>query len=225
MVAGHLREQNGYFQMILSWKNIDGKRKSKSISTDLPVKGNKKRAEAMLLKARREFNPDNLLENANIPFSDFLMKWLKDRAASLGAATYTTYAYDVKTYIFPYFQGHAISVVNVAPKDLEGFYQYELQDDDASAEELLQFHEAITGCLNYAKELGWIKENPAEEVNPCADQVPIRFDEFILEWLGHSDIGTTSNGYTHLDYSNKVSSANAILPAYPKSAQIGAIGQ
>jgi len=40
----------------------------------------------------------------------------------------------------------------------------------------------------------------------------------IQEWLGHSDIGTTSNIYTHLDYSNKVSSANAILPAYPKNA-------
>ena len=47
----------------------------------------------------------------------------------------------------------------------------------------------------------------------------------IQEWLGHSDIGTTSNIYTHLDYSNKVSSANAILPAYPKNAQVGAIGQ
>lgn len=201
MVAGHLREQNGYFQMILSWKNIDGIRKSKSISTGLPVKGNKKRAEAMLLKARREFNPDNLLENANIPFSDFLMKWLKDRGASLGAATYTTYAYDVKNYIFPYFRDHTISVVNVTPKDLEGFYQYELQDDDASAEELLQFHEAITACLNYAKELGWIKENPAEEVNPCADQAPIRFDEFILEWLEimKTKLGATIYNQEELD--------------------------
>ena len=53
MVAGHLREQNGYFQMILSWKGADGKRKSKSISTGLTVKGNKKRAEAMLLKTRK----------------------------------------------------------------------------------------------------------------------------------------------------------------------------
>ena len=47
----------------------------------------------------------------------------------------------------------------------------------------------------------------------------------IQEWLGHSDIGTTSNIYTHLDYSNKVSSSNAILPAYPQNAQVGAIGQ
>ena len=77
MVAGHLREQNGYFQMILSWKGADGKRKSKSISTGLTVKGNKKRAEAMLLKTRKEFNPENLLENADMPFHVFLNKWLK----------------------------------------------------------------------------------------------------------------------------------------------------
>ncbi len=33
----------------------------------------------------------------------------------------------------------------------------------------------------------------------------------IQEWLGHSDISTTANIYTHLDYSSKVASANAIL--------------
>lgn len=33
----------------------------------------------------------------------------------------------------------------------------------------------------------------------------------ILEWLGHSDISTTGNIYTHPDYSSKVASENAIL--------------
>ena len=103
MVAGHLREQNGYYQMILSWKGKDGKRKGKSISTGLPVKGNKKRAEAMLLKTRKEFNPDNLMENADMLFTDFLSKWLKDKAVTLGTSTYAEYAYDVKNYIAPYF--------------------------------------------------------------------------------------------------------------------------
>ena len=41
----------------------------------------------------------------------------------------------------------------------------------------------------------------------------------IQEWLGHSDISTTSNIYTHLDFSSKVSSANVILPAFPKNVQ------
>ena len=74
MVAGHLREQNGYYQMILSWKGKDGKRKGKSISTGLPVKGNKKRAEKLLLKTRSEFNPDNIMEDADVLFADFLVK-------------------------------------------------------------------------------------------------------------------------------------------------------
>ncbi len=33
----------------------------------------------------------------------------------------------------------------------------------------------------------------------------------IQEWLGHSTIATTANIYTHLDYSSKIVSANAIL--------------
>ena len=37
----------------------------------------------------------------------------------------------------------------------------------------------------------------------------------IQEWLGHSDISTTSNIYTHLNFSSKVASANAILGVYP----------
>lgn len=37
----------------------------------------------------------------------------------------------------------------------------------------------------------------------------------IQEWLGHSDISTTSNIYTHLDYNSKVASANAIMGFFP----------
>jgi len=37
----------------------------------------------------------------------------------------------------------------------------------------------------------------------------------IQEWLGHSDISTTSNIYTHLDFNSKIASANAIMGVYP----------
>ena len=37
----------------------------------------------------------------------------------------------------------------------------------------------------------------------------------IQEWLGHSDISTTSNIYTHLDFSSKIASAKAIMGVYP----------
>ena len=33
----------------------------------------------------------------------------------------------------------------------------------------------------------------------------------IQEWLGHSDFSTTANIYAHLDYSSKITSAEAML--------------
>ena len=33
----------------------------------------------------------------------------------------------------------------------------------------------------------------------------------IQEWLGHSDFGATANIYAHLDYSSKLTSADAML--------------
>ena len=33
----------------------------------------------------------------------------------------------------------------------------------------------------------------------------------IQEWLGHSDFSTTANIYSHLDYSSKISSAEAMM--------------
>ena len=53
-IAGHLREKDGYYHIVLSYTDENGKRKTPSKSTKLPVKGNKKRAEAMLYEARRE---------------------------------------------------------------------------------------------------------------------------------------------------------------------------
>ena len=178
MVAGHLREQNGYYQMILSWKGKDGKRKGKSISTGLPVKGNKKRAEAILLKTRKEFNPDNLMENADMLFTDFLSKWLKDKAVALGTSTYAEYAYDIKNYIMPYFQDHPIALLKMTARDLESFYRHERQQNEATANELLMYHEIIVAAFQYAVDLEWVKENIMAQVNPCADEAPILFTDF-----------------------------------------------
>ena len=47
MVAGHLREKRGYYHIVLSYTDENGKRQTPSKFTGLPVKGNKKRAEAM----------------------------------------------------------------------------------------------------------------------------------------------------------------------------------
>ena len=42
----------------------------------------------------------------------------------------------------------------------------------------------------------------------------------IQEWLGHSDISTTSNIYTHLDFNSKINSATAIMGVLPSEKSI-----
>ena len=62
MVSGRLQEKNGYFYMILDYKDVTGKRKNKWISTGLLIKGNKKKAEAMLMETRQSFQTKPIAE-------------------------------------------------------------------------------------------------------------------------------------------------------------------
>ncbi len=55
MIAGHLQEKKGLFYMVLNCKDENGRRKPKWIPTGLKVKGNKKKAEILLLETRRNF--------------------------------------------------------------------------------------------------------------------------------------------------------------------------
>lgn len=54
MVAGHLQEKNGMFYVVLNYRDENGKRKTPWISTNLPVKGNKKRAETFMMDVAPE---------------------------------------------------------------------------------------------------------------------------------------------------------------------------
>ena len=53
-----------------------------------------------------------------------------------------------------------------------------------------------------------------------ANGVPLKQ---IQEWLGHSDIGTTANIYSHLDYKFKITSANVMdnILTLPDTRQTG----
>lgn len=75
MVAGHLHEKNGYYYIILNLTDSAGKRKPKWISTGLTIKGNKKRAEQMLMEERRKYA--NAKTGDDVLFADFMEQWLE----------------------------------------------------------------------------------------------------------------------------------------------------
>ena len=96
MVAGHLQEKNGIFYVVLSYPDTTGKRKAKWISTGLPVKGNKKKAEKMLMEQRASFIAPCKPLTDGVLFSDFMLQWLEIVKPTIAVSTYASYSEIVK---------------------------------------------------------------------------------------------------------------------------------
>ena len=92
MIAGHLQIKNDYYYMVLSYTDSDGKRKQPWIPTGLPVKGNKKRAEKMLIETRQTYVPPVSSGNghlsADMLFADYMETWLEIIRGSVEKTTF-----------------------------------------------------------------------------------------------------------------------------------------
>ena len=160
MVAGHLHEKNGYYYIILNLTDSAGKRKPKWISTGLTIKGNKKRAEQMLMEERRKYA--NAKAGDDVLFADFMEQWLEIVKSTVSIPTYSSYVNAVKSIIAPYFRKKKILLRDLQAHDIQMFYQEQLQRVKASS--VIHYHANIHKALKYAVKNDMIPSNPADKV-------------------------------------------------------------
>lgn len=160
MVAGHLHEKNGYYYIILNLTDSAGKRKPKWISTGLTIKGNKKRAEQMLMDERRKYA--NTKAGDDVLFADFMEQWLEIVKSTVSIPTYSSYVNAVKSIIAPYFRKKKILLRDLQAHDIQMFYQEQLQRVKASS--VIHYHANIHKALKYAVKNDMIPSNPADKV-------------------------------------------------------------
>ena len=165
MVAGHLAVKGGKYYAVLSYKNSEGKRIPKWISLGLPEKGNKRKAEAELLKLRSEFEiPQDAGElSGDMLFADYLLEWLEIAKGRLAIATYGSYASMIKYPIGPYFRKKKFKLRELEARHLQMFYSEMLKKVKSNT--VIHYHAIIRLSLCYARKMGYIKENPIEEVD------------------------------------------------------------
>lgn len=160
MVAGHLREKNGYYHMVLNYVDEYGKRHTPSKSTGLTVKGNKKRAEKMLSEARAAKEAEleaRAIERSTgkapagtILFTTFLLDWLDMTKKNVEETTYGAYSMAIKSKIIPYFEEHhpGLALCEVTPKHIQDYYTYELTVRGVSANTVIhsprQYPQSLT---------------------------------------------------------------------------------
>ena len=162
MVAGHLQEKKGIYYMVVTYRTPAGQRKTKWASTGLPVKGNKKRAEKLLLDFRKEFTPDERSLDSDILFSDFMCQWLEIIKPTIALTTYASYSTMVKGIIVPYFKKKGITLAELKATDLQAFYMEQLTRVQANS--VIHYHANIHKALKYAVKNDLIPSNPADKV-------------------------------------------------------------
>ena len=162
----HLQEKNDFYYIVLSYKDADGKRKTKWEATGLSVKRNKKKAEALLLERRRNFMvptaPAEIRLDDDILFSDFMLKWLEVTKSSVQITTYASYQGMVERIIAPYFRKRGIKLVDLKATDLQDFYTKQLERVKANS--VIHYHANIHKALKYAVKIDLIPTNPADKV-------------------------------------------------------------
>ena len=174
MIAGHLQEKKGLYYMVLSYKDKSGKRVSKWLPTGLPVKGNKKRAEDMLMAARAEFGAGEAAIDRDMPFSSYLVQWMEIARSTLKPNTAAGYASMIQNPIAPYFQQRGITLGGLQAVDIQMFYTDQLKR--VSANTVIHYHAIIHRALKYAVKTDLIDVNPADKVErPRKDRFTASF--------------------------------------------------
>lgn len=119
-MTGSLQIKNGIFYMVLNvYEN--GKRKQRWLSTGLPIKGNKKKAEQMLREKQREYETHVQPVHSDILFSDYVRYWLTESQRRVDPITYQGYEVTANSHVLPYFDSLAIKLQDVTTDVLQTY--------------------------------------------------------------------------------------------------------
>ena len=161
MVSGTLALKNGYYYAVLSYQDAAGKRHQKWVSTGLPQKGNKRRAEQELIRIRSEFEiPPAAGElSSNMLFAYYLDQWLEIVRVRIKPATFGSF----KSTIGPYFRKKELTLKELEARHIQQFYTEKLKT--VTPNSVIHYHAVIYQALKYAMKTDMVPQNVAMKVD------------------------------------------------------------
>ena len=165
MISGSVQTKGKKLYMVIRYTDAEGKQKQRWISTGLPVKGNRKAADAMLRKWLEEHQEQDLTA-IDQPLTNYLSSWLTTVEARVKPSTFRGYQQKFKNQILPYFQKEKIALAKLQTQDLERFYAYLLSEKELSPTTVGHCHRLLLSALNDAIRFRLISFNPAQLAKP-----------------------------------------------------------
>lgn len=155
-----------YYIVINTTEN--GKRKQKWITTGLPVKGNKRKAEQMLRDKLHEYELVPKVAEKDILFADYIRFWLEAAKRRVDVVTYQGYELMANEQVIPYFD--KVMLKKVTHEMLQAFFDEKRMSGrkdgkgGLSASSLRQYKNILNQTLTLAVKSGLIPSNPCQFV-------------------------------------------------------------
>jgi len=169
-MTGSLQIKKDKYYIVLNMYD-NGKRKQKWIATNLPSKGNKKRAEKMLRDTLRDYEAQEKLVKSDMLFSDAVRQWLTASAIRVDAVTLQGYENIARVHVLPYFDALEIKLLDVDRHILqkyidEKYYRGRIDGNGGLSPASLRLHKNVLyQTLKEAVRNELILTNPCEYVN------------------------------------------------------------
>lgn len=167
-ITGSLIERGGKYTAVLNLYDETGKRRQKSIALGIPVKGNKRKAQARLEGLKQAYRkPETVLEQAKAEsplFADFLREWLKVTAPTIERTTYRSYENMIDARLDPFFRERRLRLCDIEPRHIRDLHESIFQDG-CNANTVIHYHAVVRKALQYAVKNELIRENAADKVD------------------------------------------------------------
>ena len=168
-MTGSLTIKNGKYYAVLNvYEN--GKRKKKWICSDLPEKGNKRKADQFLREKLAEYERMEGIVRSDVLFSDYVRIWLEQIARKVDTVTLQGYQVTADTHILPYFDEKKTALANVDYKILQQYMDLKHQSGrldgkgGLSPKSIRAHKNIISQALDMAVKNNLIPSNPCQFV-------------------------------------------------------------
>lgn len=169
-MTGTLQVKREIYYVVLNYYD-NGKRKQKWVSTKLPVKGNKTKANEILKQMVKDCNESQFVnevteqqENA-VLLSDYLAHWIDEAEPFLGKSTFRTYKGYINNHMIPYFSNAKLALNELKSFHLTDYYRFKLREGKIGEQTIKHHHRIISKALHDAVRREILGINPAQNAD------------------------------------------------------------
>ena len=160
-MTGSLQIKSEKYYAVLNFYDASGKRVQKWIALNLPIKGNKRKAEALLNTLLVQYQGFESAEPMTLLLSQHIRHWLQANQPNIAVTTYDQYVNILNKHIAPYFDKLGITVSQLTAGNLEDYYTHKIASG-LSPNSVIKHHAMIRTALQWAVKHRYIRENVAD---------------------------------------------------------------